>query len=218
MLFRKPTLWTVLCATALLLLSGCGSKKTPKQISLLNDPALFAAGSTSTLRVGPPPIRAGDAGAPLRMVLFGSYTSSYSHTFFSKQMPTLIAAVKRGSGTLIFKPLERNTVDRKIAEISECLPDRTQRFSFVSAVMAAAPSEKGSQALPTVRAIARRYGADSARLSVCSSNALLAEWLEIEQHENANLYGIQSAPTLVVNGRTLVNPDRDEITEALRGL
>ena len=148
----------------------------------------------------------GNADAPLTVIEYASMTCPHCARFHEMIMPTIKAEwIDTGKVKLIYRDLPTNPVNMAVAVgmITQCAP-KEQYFPILSRLFKT--QEKWMSAAEPLSEIKRTVGLAGitpGEVDACLKRDDLGQAIQTRANKGARLYGIQSTPTLVVDGKRL---------------
>ena len=163
----------------------------------------------------------GNPKAPVTVIEYGSVACPVCGNFNETVMPDLKAKyINTGKVRYIFRPMLTgvDTIAVSGERLAECAGN-DKYFAVVDAVMRGqkefyAFGESDVFARPTLLKIAKSFGFDEAAFSACVMNPAGLNAINANNTKYLDS-GIHSTPTLVVNGKAMINPDFKTLSAAI---
>lgn len=158
----------------------------------------------------------GDPDAPVTVIEYGSFTCPHCATFNSNQLPQLQADyIDTGKVKFIFREVYFDRFGLWASMIARC--GGPMRFFGIHDVIFDTQADwiAGGQdpalIVDNLRKIGISAGLDAADVDACMQNEGMAQALVDWFQENAEEHGIESTPTLIIDGTKHPNLAYDEI-------
>ena len=165
-------------------------------------PAL-AQGATADLLV-PPPLgdRAlGKEDAPVTIVEYASMTCPHCAQFHEKTYPELKKRyIDTGKVRFIFREFPLDSLAAGAAMLARCA-DQSKFFPLIETLFQQQPKWAVEKPIPPLLAIAKQAGFSEQSFNACLSDQKMLEAMQSEQRRAADKFGVNSTPTLFINGK-----------------
>ncbi len=163
----------------------------------------------------------GNPKAPVTVIEYGSVACPVCGNFNETVMPDLKAKyINTGKVRYIFRPMLTgvDTIAVSGERLAECAGS-DKYFAVVDAVMRGqkefyAFGESDVFARPTLLRIAKSFGFDETAFNACVMNPAGLNAINANNSKYLES-GIHSTPTLVVNGKAMINPDFKTLSAAI---
>jgi protein-disulfide isomerase len=163
----------------------------------------------------------GNAKAPVTVIEYGSVACPVCAEFNADVMPDLKAKyINTGKVHYIYRPMLTGVQTIAVAgeRLAECAGN-DRYFAVVDAVMRGqkeyyAYGESDVFARPILLKIAKSFGFDEAAFDKCVMNPAALNTIDANNTKYLDS-GIHVTPTIVVNGKVLVNPDIKTLSAAI---
>jgi len=163
----------------------------------------------------------GNAKAPVTVIEYGSVACPVCAEFNADVMPDLKAKyINTGKVHYIYRPMLTGVQTIAVAgeRLAECAGN-DRYFAVVDAVMRGqkeyyAYGESDVFARPTLLKIAKSFGFDEAAFDKCVMSPTGLNTIDTNNTKYLDS-GIHATPTIVVNGKPLVNPDFKTLSAAI---
>jgi protein-disulfide isomerase len=163
----------------------------------------------------------GNAKAPVTVIEYGSVACPVCAEFNADVMPDLKAKyINTGKVHYIYRPMLTGVQTIAVAgeRLAECAGN-DRYFAVVDAVMRGqkeyyAYGESDVFARPILLKIAKSFGFDEAAFDKCVMNPAALNTIDANNTRYLDS-GIHATPTIVVNGKHLVNPDFKTLSAAI---
>jgi len=163
----------------------------------------------------------GNPKAPVTVIEYGSVACPVCGNFNATVMPELKAKyIDTGKVRYVFRPMLTgvDTIAVSGERLAECAGN-DRYFAVVDAVMRGqkdfyAYGESDVFARPVLLRIAKSFGFDEAAFDKCVMNPAALNAINANNTKYLDS-GIHSTPTLVVNGKAMINPDFKTLSTAI---
>jgi len=171
--------------------------------ALLASRPASAQGAALDLLV-PPPLgdRAlGKEDAPVTIVEYASMTCPHCAHFHETTYPELKKRyIDTGKVRFIFREFPLDSLAAGAAMLARCA-DQSKFFPLIETLFQQQSKWAIEKPLPQLLAIARQAGFSEQSFNACLSDQKMLEAMQSEQRRAADKFGVNSTPTLFVNGR-----------------
>lgn len=163
----------------------------------------------------------GDPKAPVTVIEYGSVACPVCGRFNEEVMPTIKSKyIATGKVRYVFRPMLTGveTIAAAGERLAECA-GKDKYFDAVDAIMKGqkefyAYGESDVFARPVLLRIAKSYGLDEAAFDKCVSDP--AGFNAVKANNDKYLdSGVHSTPTIVVDGKTMIDPDLKQLEDAI---
>jgi len=144
----------------------------------------------------------GPENAPVTLVEYASMTCPHCAAFHNDVVPVLKSRyVDQGRMRLIFRAFPLNPLDSGVAMLARCSP--AERFFSVIEVYFQQQRTwlSGNDPVAGILAIARQVGFTQETFETCLRNQGLLDSIQAVRDAGAQRFGINSTPTLFINGQ-----------------
>lgn len=165
-----------------------------------------SAWSADEIKLDPLDRVLGKDDAPLTIIEYASMTCPHCARFHEQVMPTIKADwIDTGKVKLIYRDLPTSPVPMAVAVgmITQCAP-KEQYFPILGRLFKTQEKWMGSQdPLSELKRTVGLAGITPGDVDACLKRDDLGKAIEVRANQGARLYGIQSTPTLVIDGKRI---------------
>ncbi len=165
-----------------------------------------AAWSAEPIALDPLDRVLGNADAPLTIVEYASMTCPHCARFHEAVMPTIKAEwIDTGKVKLIYRDLPTNPTNMAVAVamITQCAP-KEQYFPILGRLFKTQDKWMGApEPLSEIKRTVGLAGITPGEVDECLKKSELGQAIQLRANQGTRLYGIQSTPTLVVDGKRI---------------
>ncbi len=163
----------------------------------------------------------GDPKAPVTIIEYGSVACPICGHFNEEVMPTIKSKyISTGKVRYVFRPMLTGVDTIAVAgeRLAECV-GKDKYFDVVDAIMKGqkefyAYGESDVFARPVLLRIAKSFGLDEAAFDKCVADP--AGFSAVKANNDKFLdSGVRSTPTLMVGGKTMIDPDLKQLEDAI---
>jgi protein-disulfide isomerase len=146
--------------------------------------------------------------APITIVEYSSLTCPHCAKFHADTLPQLKKEwIDTGKARLVMRDFVWDPLAQAAAMISHCSGDRY--FAFVDTYFHSQQTwTRAAQPLDALKGIARLGGMSGEEVDKCLQNKALLGAIMMRKDEGEKLYGIDSTPSFVINGK-MMSGDKD---------
>jgi protein-disulfide isomerase len=161
----------------------------------------------------------GNPDATVEMIEYGSYTCPHCAAFHADQFQQIKTNyIDTGKIRFVYRELVRNRPDLWASMLSRCTGE--MRFFGISDLLFTKQDEwvgsgDPAQIAQNLRQIGKVAGLDEATVEACMTDATVAQTLVTWSSENADRDGVNSTPTLFIDGEKYANMAYPEIAAIL---
>jgi protein-disulfide isomerase len=167
-------------------------------------PSAFAEGVPQAELLVPPQLgdRAlGKDDAPVTIVEYASMTCPHCAAFHEKTYPELKKRyIDPGKVRFIFREFPLDPLAAGASMLARCAP-KQQFFAMIETLFHEQRKWAVEKPLPPLLAIAKQAGFSEKSFNECLSNQTMLDALETERERASKKFGVQSTPTVFVNGK-----------------
>lgn len=159
----------------------------------------------------------GDQNSPVTVIVYSSLTCPHCATFHTVILPKFKAQyIDTGKVKLIYRDFPLDPLATVAAMLTRCTSCDEVYFRFLDALFASQVSwiktNKPRQVLVT---LAKLGGMTDMDVERCFSDAALLDGLNSVKSEASSKYGVNAAPSFIINGKTHVGIESYEVLSAL---
>jgi protein-disulfide isomerase len=167
-------------------------------------PQASAQGVSQTELLVPPELGdriLGKDDAPVTIVEYASMTCPHCATFHERTYPELKKRyIDTGKVRFIFREFPLDPLAAGASMLARCAP-KEQFFAMIETLFQEQRKWAVEKPIPPLMAIARQAGFSEQSFNACLSDQKMLNALEAERERAGKKFGVQSTPTLFVNGR-----------------
>lgn len=147
----------------------------------------------------------GDAEAPVTLVEYASFTCGHCARFHAQTLPALKETyVDSGVVRLVFRDFPLDGLALRASMLVHCAAP-AQYFTLVEVLFATQEQwVSAPDPLQALGNIGRQAGISEADFQACMANDMLADQILRRAREAEERYGVDSTPSFVINGETLI--------------
>jgi protein-disulfide isomerase len=139
--------------------------------------------------------------APVTIVEYASMTCPHCAMFHEKTYPELKKRyIETGKVRFIFREFPLDPLAAGASMLARCAP-KEQYFAMIETLFQEQRKWSVEKPIPPLMAIARQAGFSEQSFNACLSDQKMLEALEAERERASKKFGVQSTPTLFVNGK-----------------
>jgi protein-disulfide isomerase len=170
---------------------------------LLASPALAQTVSQTELLV-PPPLGdrvLGKDDAPVTIIEYASMTCPHCAAFHEKTYPELKKRyIDTGKVRFIFREFPLDPLAAGASMLARCAP-KEQYFAMIETLFHQQRKWAVEKPIPPLLALAKQAGFSEKSFNDCLSDQKMLDALEAERDRASKKFGVQSTPTLFINGK-----------------
>ena len=147
----------------------------------------------------------GDSEAPVTLVEYASFTCGHCARFHAQTLPALKEAyIDTGVARLVFRDFPLDGLALRASMLAHCASPQ-QYFTLVEVLFATQEQWVSSpNPLQALGNIGRQAGISEADFEACMENDALADQILRRAREAEERYGVDSTPSFVINGETMI--------------
>lgn len=158
----------------------------------------------------------GSINAPLVIVEYASWTCPHCKTFHDQYLtPVILPLVDEGLVRFVTRDLLRNWIDLRVSMAARC--DGVDFMDASNRLYGAQSTYLINDPETVNRAIADALEMDSQTLEACFNDNEKAQWI-VERTQEAGSLGVNSTPTVFVNGNRYTLTQDGDLEDELRQL
>jgi protein-disulfide isomerase len=162
----------------------------------------------------------GSPDAPITMIEYASLTCPHCAKFHNDILPEIKKNyIDEGLVKLVFRDFPLDRVALHAAQIAHCAPDDS--YFRILGVMFSSQEQWATAADPAaaLEQIGRTGGVAPDALATCVADDGLVQKILTRAQEGKDVYGIQSTPSFIINGRLVTGAQPyEDFDEILRGM
>jgi protein-disulfide isomerase len=170
---------------------------------LLASPALAQTVNQTELLV-PPPLGdrvLGKDDAPVTIIEYASMTCPHCAAFHEKTYPELKKRyIDTGKVRFIFREFPLDRLAAGASMLARCAP-KEQYFAMIETLFHQQRKWAVEKPIPPLLALAKQAGFSEKSFNDCLSDQKMLDALETERDRASKKFGVQSTPTLFINGK-----------------
>jgi len=145
----------------------------------------------------------GPDNAPVTIIENASLTCPHCASFHKNTLPELKKRyIDTGKMRLIFREFALNPLDAGAIMLARCL-DKDKYFPFVDVLFQQQDKWVVQKPIEPLLAIAKQAGFSKESFDACLKNQKLLDGIEAQRNRAAEKFGVNSTPTLFVNGKIM---------------
>ena len=145
----------------------------------------------------------GPDNAPVTIIEYASLTCPHCASFHKNTLPELKKRyIDTGKMRLIFREFALNPLDAGAIMLTRCL-DTDKYFPFVDVLFQQQDKWVVQKPIEPLLAIAKQAGFSQESFDACLKDQKLLDGIEAQRNRAAEKFGVNSTPTLFVNGKMM---------------
>jgi protein-disulfide isomerase len=163
-----------------------------------------SASPADLLQAGPMGDRQlGPDNAPVTIIEYASMTCPHCANFHKTVLPELKKRyIDNGKVRLIFREFALNPLDAGAIMLARCL-DKDKYFPFVDVLFQQQDKWVVQKPIEPLLAIAKQAGFSKESFDACLKNQKLLDNIESQRNRASEKFGVNSTPTLFINGKIM---------------
>jgi protein-disulfide isomerase len=163
-----------------------------------------SASPADLLQAGPMGDRQlGPDNAPVTIIEYASMTCPHCANFHKTVLPELKKRyIDSGKVRLIFREFALNPLDAGAIMLARCL-DKDKYFPFVDVLFQQQDKWVVQKPIEPLLAIAKQAGFSKESFDACLKNQKLLDNIESQRNRASEKFGVNSTPTLFINGKIM---------------
>jgi protein-disulfide isomerase len=163
-----------------------------------------SASPADLLQAGPMGDRQlGPDNAPVTIIEYASMTCPHCANFHKTVLPELKKRyIDNGKVRLIFREFALNPLDAGAIMLARCL-DKDKYFPFVDVLFQQQDKWVAQKPIEPLLAIAKQAGFSKESFDACLKNQKLLDNIESQRNRASEKFGVNSTPTLFINGKIM---------------
>jgi protein-disulfide isomerase len=146
----------------------------------------------------------GDAAAPVTIIEYSSLTCPHCAAFHSKTLPELKKRyIDTGKVRFIFREFPLDPLAAGASMLARCA-DKEKFYPLIETLFQQQTKWAVEKPIPQLMAIAKQAGMSEQTFNACLSNQKMLDDMQTEQKRATDKFGVNSTPTLFVNGKKVV--------------
>jgi protein-disulfide isomerase len=139
--------------------------------------------------------------APVTIIEYASMTCPHCAAFHEKTYPELKKRyIDTGKVRFIFREFPLDPLAAGASMLARCAP-KEQYFAMIETLFQEQRKWAVEKPIPPLMAIAKQAGFSEQSFNACLSDQKMLDALEAERERASKKFGVQSTPTLFVNGK-----------------
>ena len=158
----------------------------------------------------------GAADAPITMIEYSSLTCQYCASFHREAMPKIKEHwIAEGKVRLVYRHFPLDGLGLRAAAVANCIEGK-RHFAFLEMLFQnQATWARAAEPLKALGNFAKLAGLSQERFEACVADQAEMDRIIERRQEGADTYGVQSTPTLIVNGEKVVGAQGFEKFETI---
>jgi protein-disulfide isomerase len=145
----------------------------------------------------------GPDNAPVTIIEYASMTCPHCANFHKTVLPELKKRyIDSGKVRLIFREFALNPLDAGAIMLARCL-DKDKYFPFVDVLFQQQDKWVVQKPIEPLLAIAKQAGFSKESFDACLKNQKLLDNIESQRNRASEKFGVNSTPTLFINGKIM---------------
>lgn len=157
----------------------------------------------------------GKADAPVTIVEYASMTCPHCASFHETTYPELKKRyIEAGKVRFIFREFPLDPLAAAASMLARCA-DQDKFFPLIEILFQRQRQWAVDKPLPHLMAIARQAGFTEEKFNACLSDQKMLDALEAERNRATQKFGVNSTPTIFVNGQRQRGTSIDDLAKAI---
>ena len=173
-------------------------------LDVATSPALWAQDATPAGLMTPPGLGdrvLGKDDAPVTVIEYASMTCPHCASFHETTYPELKKRyIDTGKVRFIFREFPLDTLAAAASMLARCA-DQEKFFPLIETLFQRQRQWAVQQAIPPLLAIAKQAGFTEEKFNACLSDQKILDALEAERNRASEQFGVNSTPSIFVNGK-----------------
>ncbi len=144
----------------------------------------------------------GDSDAPVTIIEYSSLTCSHCAAFHQDTLPQIKETwIAEGKAKLVYRHFPLDGLALRAAAVANCIEGK-RHFSFLDILYKSQRRwAKASDPIKAIGQMARLAGLSKDKFETCVNDQAEMDRILARRQDGAQTYGVQSTPTLIINGQ-----------------
>lgn len=144
----------------------------------------------------------GDSDAPVTIIEYSSLTCSHCAAFHQDTLPQIKETwIDEGKAKLVYRHFPLDGLALRAAAVANCI-EGERHFSFLDILFKSQRRwAKASDPIKAIGQMARLAGLSKDKFETCVNDQAEMDRILARRQDGAQTYGVQSTPTLIINGQ-----------------
>ena len=144
----------------------------------------------------------GDSDAPVTIIEYSSLTCPHCAEFHQDTLPQIKETwIAEGKAKLVYRHFPLDSLSLRAAAVANCI-EGERHFSFLDILFKSQRRwAKASDPIKAIGQMARLAGLSKDKFETCVNDQAEMDRILARRQDGAQTYGVQSTPTLIINGQ-----------------